>query len=99
MTTRLRHLFGAILLLVTPTLVFAHSPHQNCNHDHICGLQPKYEVKDHFTPPPSGFEFGGARDVVISVTYNGFTPEAQIAFQYAGGHLGFFARFRCTHSN
>lgn len=36
-----------------------------------------------FVPPPAGFEQGGERDVVISVTYNGFTPEALNAFQYA----------------
>ena len=36
-----------------------------------------------FVPPPAGFEQGGLRDVVISVTYNGFTPGALNAFQYA----------------
>ncbi|MCB0761427.1 MAG: zinc-dependent metalloprotease [Flavobacteriales bacterium] len=62
---------------------------------HVCGLQG-YEMSccsngivgvevNQFTttPPPAGFEFGGERDVVISVTYNGFTTQAQTAFQYA----------------
>ena len=36
-----------------------------------------------FVTPPDGFVQGGDRDVVISVTYNGFSSEAQAAFQYA----------------
>lgn len=42
-----------------------------------------YEDMNTQVPPPEGFEYGGERDVVISVTYTGFTAAAQTAFQYA----------------
>lgn len=36
-----------------------------------------------FVPPPASFDPNASRDAVISVTYNGFSPAAQAAFQYA----------------
>ncbi|MEO0404368.1 MAG: hypothetical protein AAF193_05820, partial [Bacteroidota bacterium] len=46
----------------------------------IMGLP--YDI-DAFTPPPAEFNYGGERAVIINVNYNGFTPQAQTAFQYA----------------
>jgi hypothetical protein len=36
-----------------------------------------------FIPPPEGFVYGEDRAVTFNVSYTGFTPEAQTAFQYA----------------
>lgn len=55
---------------------------QFCDHED-CGLEAEDIDKFTFIPPPEGFEFGGARDATISVTYNGFSTNAQNAFQYA----------------
>ncbi len=46
-------------------------------------LQGVTETMNTYVAPPANFDFGGERDVVISVTYNGFTTAAQNAFQYA----------------
>lgn len=57
----------------------AHVPHRvQC-----MGLQALQETMNTHIPPPEGFVHGGERDVVINVTYNNFSPEAQAAFQYA----------------
>lgn len=53
--------------------------HSGCAH----GLEGTGIDAFSFVPPPAGFEQNGERSVVISVTYNGFTPAAQNAFQYA----------------
>ncbi len=53
--------------------------HSGCAH----GLEGTGVDAFSFVPPPAGFEQNGERSVVISVTYNGFTPAAQNAFQYA----------------
>ncbi len=53
--------------------------HSGCSH----GLEGSGIDAFAFVPPPAGFEPDGDRSVVISVTYNGFTPAAQNAFQYA----------------
>lgn len=57
-------------------------PQVTCDHEN-CGIEPVFEDKFTSVPPPEGFEAGGERDVVISVTYNNFPSSAQIAFQYA----------------
>jgi hypothetical protein len=59
-------------------------PHgYECSHDGCGGLIGTGVQYDHFTPPPADFVPGAERDVIISVDYNGFTPNAQAAFQYA----------------
>jgi hypothetical protein len=50
-----------------------------CEH----GLQGTGEDQFSFVPPPANFTPGEPRDATISVIYNGFTPTAQAAFQYA----------------
>lgn len=74
-----------IFLFITSQAQLAqHScEHQPGKHVHTCGLQAIYEDMNTHVPPPADFTYGGERDVVISVTYNGFTAEAQAAFQYA----------------
>lgn len=56
-----------------------HVHHAGCEH----GLIALEENAFSFVPPPADYEPGGERSVIISVTYNGFTPTAQTAFQYA----------------
>ncbi|WP_306640972.1 hypothetical protein [Sanyastnella coralliicola] len=54
--------------------------HMNgCEH----GLQGTGIDEFTYVPPPEGFVPGAERSVVISVVYNGFSPEAQTAFQFA----------------
>ena len=50
-----------------------------CEH----GLQGTGVDEFKFVPPPANFEPNGPRDAVISVVYNGFSTDAQAAFQYA----------------
>jgi len=57
-------------------------PQIACGHQ-SCGIEPEFEDKFSYVPPPEGFVQGGPRDVVISVTYNNFPSNAQNAFQYA----------------
>jgi len=54
-----------------------------CGKVHCMGLVGLTEQHDSFIPAPEGFDPNGARDVIITVNYNGFTPQAQGAFQYA----------------
>ena len=54
-----------------------------CSHDGCQGIIGLEEQHDSFIPPPADFVPYQSRDVVISVNYNGFTPDAQAAFQYA----------------
>lgn len=60
----------------------------SCGHQHVpgkaCpGIMGLPENIDAFTPPPANYQPGVDRAVNIQVTYNGFTPQAQQAFQYA----------------
>jgi len=77
---------SAFFLLLCTNISFAQQffgPQINCDHSQCNGLEAEYDDKFSFIPPPEGFEFGGTRDAVISVTYNGFPAQAQSAFQYA----------------
>lgn len=47
------------------------------------GLQGVEEDADHFVPPPAVFSVGGERSSTFIINYNGFSPEAQAAFDYA----------------
>ncbi len=54
--------------------------------DVICYASDK--VNKRYVPPPAKFRYsrfsrGSGQNVQINVTYNGFTPEAQAAFQFA----------------
>jgi hypothetical protein len=73
--------FCALALLVGLTS-FAQAG-QKVNGNISSSIQGIAETMNTFVAPPANFDFGGERDVVISVTYNGFTTAAQIAFQYA----------------
>jgi len=53
-----------------------------CNHK-SCGLEALNQVMNTHIGPPADFVPGADRAVVINVTYNGFSPAAQIAFQHA----------------
>ncbi|MFT4682625.1 MAG: hypothetical protein ACI93E_001251 [Flavobacteriales bacterium] len=57
--------------------------HNGCAGVKCMGIIGLEEQHDSFIPPPANFDPQGERDVVISVTYNGFTTAAQNAFQYA----------------
>jgi hypothetical protein len=62
---------------------------QNCEHPshqhspESCGLIAIPEDQFSFVAPPASYVPFAPRTAVISVTYNGFTPQAQTAFQYA----------------
>ncbi len=53
--------------------------HQACEH----GLQGTGVDEFSFVPPPADFDPNGERAVVITVNYNNFPTNAQIAFDYA----------------
>jgi hypothetical protein len=82
---RTGYLFFLVLLIVG----YLSSNAQNCehpNHQHNsgdCGLIAIPEDQFSFVPPPNSYVPFAPRTAVISVTYNGFTPQAQTAFQYA----------------
>ena len=73
-------------LPLTPFALFSQLHSQPaCNGDHVrcMGLVGLDQVMHTTVPPPEGYTFGDSREVSITVNYNGFTPEAQAAFQYA----------------
>lgn len=51
--------------------------------------QQDIAVKPVYIPPPAGFE-NGTRTATFNITYTGYTPEAQAAFQYAADIWGFY---------
>lgn len=83
-TLRTRAWFFAMALFCTLSLYAQNQcSHNGCGGVKCMGIIGLEEQRDSFLPPPAGFDPQGERDVVISVTYNGFTTEAQNAFQYA----------------
>ena len=76
-------LFSLLFIIGISASATLRHDHSNCDHVHVCGLQPIYENMNTSIAPPEGFEYGADRDVTISVTYNGFSESAQTAFQYA----------------
>lgn len=83
-TLRTRAWFFAMALFCTLSLYAQnHCSHNGCGGVKCMGIIGLEEQRDSFLPPPAGFDPQGERDVVISVTYNGFTTDAQNAFQYA----------------
>ncbi len=62
---------------------FGMPKHMQCGHEGCKGLIGTGIQHDSFIPPPESFSPGQPRDVIINVDYNGFTPAAQTAFQYA----------------
>lgn len=75
--------FLLVALLLMNTLQAQNCNHAACGEVKCMGLIGLEEQHDSFIPPPSGFVPGVERDVIITVNYNGFTPQAQAAFQYA----------------
>ena len=70
-----------LLLLALSFGAFAQH-HENCNHAK-CAIEGTGIDEFTFVPPPASFVPGAERDAIITVTYTGFTPEAEAAFQYA----------------
>jgi hypothetical protein len=86
MKTSLHYAFiriGFCALAVLASVVSFAQEGQKVDGNISSSLQGLNETMNTFVAPPTNFDFGGERDVVISVTYNGFTTAAQNAFQYA----------------
>ncbi len=84
LTMRPRAWFITLALLFSISLnAQNYCSHNGCSGVKCMGIIGLDEQHDSFIPPPANFDPQGERDVVISVTYNGFTPAAQTAFQYA----------------
>jgi len=83
-TLRSRAWFTTLALLFAISLSAQnYCSHSGCAGVKCMGIIGLEEQHDSFIPPPANFDPQGDRDVVISVTYNGFTTAAQNAFQYA----------------
>ncbi|WP_306641399.1 T9SS type A sorting domain-containing protein [Sanyastnella coralliicola] len=83
LTKLLRSCFLAVAVLLSSSLFAQLCQHPGGHTVQCMGLIGLEEQHDSFIAPPASFVPNGERDVVISVNYNGFTPEAQAAFQYA----------------
>ena len=87
----MKHLYTSLILLMSVFGLSAqaqHSVQTSCAHvqhpgQKCPGIMGLPTSVDTFVPPPAAFEANGERAVVINVNYNGFTPQAQTAFQYA----------------
>jgi hypothetical protein len=87
----MKQLYISLVLLMCAfglTTQAQHSVQMNCAHvqhpgQKCPGIMGLPNSVDTFVPPPAEFEANGERAVIINVNYNGFTPDAQAAFQYA----------------
>ena len=76
----MKRLILLLLVAISINLVAQHK--HDCGHVG-CAIEGTGIDEFTFVPPPASFVPGAERDVVISVTYSGFTIQAQSAFQYA----------------
>ena len=75
-------ILGSLLLVAAQLIAQNHHDHSQCNHS-SCGLVALQESMNTRIGPPADFVPGNDRSAIINVTYNGFSPQAEAAFQYA----------------
>jgi len=78
------------LLFILASTSFSMDAQQFCGMQNLghaancsCGLYAIEEDQFSFVSPPSNFQFGGERTVIVNVNYSGFPANAEAAFDYA----------------